>query len=467
MPYPVGKSEAEARPLHAEIEYDGDSTVLTRAALGDIRALMRIRERKDGWHLDRGGVRADGIAAALPAHPGIGIDGSLDRLNLDEWLALKSSGTAKGSTPVSDYLQTANLQLGSLQIFGYRFPDVRGVLRSTGAAWQVNVAGPNAQGELTIPGDAAAAQPLTVKLERLVIASDDRPGGQSGGGGDPRSWPNLQVAVQDFRYDDHAIGVVSLQATRVPNGIRIDSLTVVQDAARGEAHGQWVLTPDGERTEMSALIGSTDVAATLRALNYAPLMEAKRGEVTAELSWPGGFDRNFAARASGKVSVAVDSGQLLIVQPGAGRVLGLFSVGALPRRLALDFSDLTDKGLSFDAIHGDFELREGNAYTSNVLLRGPAAEIGIAGRVGLAARDYDQTAVVTGNLGASLPVAGVLAGGPAVGAALLLFSQVFKEPLKGMTRGYYRITGPWDNPVIERVDAAQGKDAAATAAGES
>ncbi|HEY5809463.1 MAG TPA: DUF3971 domain-containing protein, partial [Povalibacter sp.] len=153
VPYPVGKSEAEARPLHAEIEYDGDSTVLTRAALGDIRALMRIRERKDGWHLDRGGVRADGIAAALPAHPGIGIDGSLDRLNLDEWLALKSSGTAKGSTPVSDYLQTANLQLGSLQIFGYRFPDVRGVLRSTGAAWQVNVAGPNAQGELTIPGD--------------------------------------------------------------------------------------------------------------------------------------------------------------------------------------------------------------------------------------------------------------------------------------------------------------------------
>ena len=142
------------------------------------------------------------------------------------------------------------------------------------------------------------------------------------------------------------------------------------------------------------------------------------------------------------------------VQPGAGRVLGLFSVAALPRRLALDFKDLTEKGLAFDSVQGDFELRDGNAFTSNLLLRGPAAEIGIAGRTGLATRDYDQTAVVTGNLGASLPVAGALAGGPAVGAALLLFSQVFKEPLKGITRGYYRITGPWDNPTVERVDAS-------------
>ena len=112
-------------------------------------------------------------------------------------------------------------------------------------------------------------------------------------------------------------------------------------------------------------------------------------------------------------------------------MLGLFSIAALPRRLALDFSDLTEKGLAFDTVHGDFELRDGNAYTNNLLLRGPAAEIGIAGRTGLATRDYDQTAVVTGNLGASLPVAGALAGGPAVGAALLLFSQVFKEPLEG------------------------------------
>jgi uncharacterized protein YhdP len=196
------------------------------------------------------------------------------------------------------------------------------------------------------------------------------------------------------------------------------------------------------------------VAATLRALGYSDVLEAKHGEVHGDLKWPGGFDAKMLDRAAGSISVKAETGQLTAVQPGAGRVLGLFSVAALPRRLALDFKDLTDKGLAFDKVQGDFELRDGNAFTSNLLLRGPAAEIGIAGRTGIATHDYDQTAVVTGNLGASLPVAGALAGGPVVGAAVLLFSQIFKEPLKGVTRGYYRITGPWENPTVERVDAS-------------
>ena len=183
-------------------------------------------------------------------------------------------------------------------------------------------------------------------------------------------------------------------------------------------------------------------------------MEAKHGELHGDVSWNGGFDLDQLTHANGTIGVKAETGQLLAVQPGAGRVLGLFSVAALPRRLSLDFKDLTEKGLAFDSVHGDFELRDGNAYTSNLLLRGPAAEIGIAGRTGLATRDYDQTAVVTGNLGASPALAGALAGGPAVGAAVLLFSQIFKEPLKGITRGYYRITGPWDNPTVERVDAS-------------
>lgn len=459
LPYPVGKTQDESRSLRAELEYDGDDTLLARAALGDIRALIRVREGENGWRFDRGGVRADAVAAALPGHRGLRIEGDLDRLVLDDWFALK--GTAPSATRLSDYLHAANLRVGALQLYGYQFADVRGMLQAMDSGWRVDVAGPNAEGELTIPDDFSAAQPLTAKLERLVVT---RAGKQKtpSTGRDPRSWPNLQASIADFRIDNHAIGVVELQATRVATGIRVDSLTVVQQAVRGEAHGQWLITPDGERSEMSATVTSTDVAATLRALNYTPFMEAERGEISAELSWPGGFDSDFAARASGKVSVAAEAGQLLNLQPGAGRVLGLFSVAALPRRLALDFSDLTDKGLSFDKVHGDFELRDGNAYTSNLLLRGPAAEIGIAGRTGLGARDYDQTAVVTGNLGASLPVAGALAGGPAVGAALLLFSQVFKEPLKGIARGYYRITGPWDNPVVERVDAAEIKEAAAT-----
>jgi uncharacterized protein YhdP len=180
--------------------------------------------------------------------------------------------------------------------------------------------------------------------------------------------------------------------------------------------------------------------------------------VSARLIWLGPPEVSALDRLSGRLEISAVNGSLTSVEPGAGRVFGLMSLAHLPRRLALDFGDLTGEGLSYDTLRGTFQLTDGDAYTDNLTLRGSAAEIGIAGHTNLRLRTYDQTAIVTGQLGASLGVAGALAAGPAVGAALLLFSQIFKEPLKGATRGYYRITGSWDDPQLRRIDAREMKD---------
>ena len=95
-----------------------------------------------------------------------------------------------------------------------------------------------------------------------------------------------------------------------------------------------------------------------------------------DLTWLGAPTTAALAQVVGHVQLSLEKGQVIGLKPGAGRVLGFTSIAALPRRLALDFSDLTDKGLAFDSVHGDFDLRDGNAYTENVLLKGPAAEIG-------------------------------------------------------------------------------------------
>ncbi|MDY6945956.1 MAG: YhdP family protein [Pseudomonadota bacterium] len=466
LPEPLGKAVADERALQVALEID-DEQMLTRASYGDVRTLIRMRQANGGWVLDRGGVRADAVAPALPGHRGLRIEGRVQRFVLDDWLALRgdtaNSSAAKGddAKTLSDYLQAANVRVDDFQLFGYRFPDLRGVLQSTQSGWRVDVSGDNAAGQVLIPESFTGSQPLRATMEHLLINKVPRPEGaprnDADGDMDPRNLPNMQVYVSNLRIGTRAIGAVDLKAARVPQGIRFDNATILAESARVDAQGQWLNTVDGQHSTLAATIQSKDVAATLRALNYTPFIEAKLGAIKADLAWHGGYDGNILDHASGAISVEAETGQLVNLQPGAGRVLGLFSVGALPRRLALDFSDLTEKGLAFDTVRGDFELRDGNAYTSNLLLRGPAAEIGIAGRTGLGARDYDQTAVVTGNLGASLPVAGALAGGPVVGAAVLLFSQVFKEPLKGITRGYYRITGPWDEPVVERVDAADAK----------
>lgn len=458
LPEPVGKREDAERPFQVTLEADEDA-VLARSWLGDVRAIVRVARQNGEWGLDRGGIRADGNAPALPSHRGLRIEGAVEHFVLDDWLALKGDDTGSGEgKPLSDYLQAANVRVGTFELAGYQWSDVRGVLQATTGGWRVDVDGPGAAGQIVIPEQFGGTQPLRAALERLVLDKPESTGeGTAEDSSDPRKIPNLQVHVADLRVGMREFGTLDLKATRVPQGIRFDSATLDGASAHAEGQGEWIVTPEGQHTSLKATITSQDVRATLRALNYGDVIEAKLGELQGDVSWNGGFDLDRLTHATGTISVKAETGQLLAVQPGAGRVLGLFSVAALPRRLALDFKDLTEKGLAFDSVHGDFELRDGNAYTSNLLLRGPAAEIGIAGRTGLATRDYDQTAVVTGNLGASLPVAGALAGGPVVGAAVLLFSQVFKEPLKGITRGYYRITGPWENPTVERVDASQIK----------
>jgi uncharacterized protein YhdP len=171
------------------------------------------------------------------------------------------------------------------------------------------------------------------------------------------------------------------------------------------------------------------------------------------MSWSGGPRGDFLDVLDGNVQVRFEDGQLEEVEPGAGRIFGLMSFLALPRRLSLDFSDVFNKGFGFDSIAGTFRLEDGTAYTCDLSLEGPAADIGIVGRASLTAREYEQVAVVSAEVGATLPIVGAVVGGPPGAAAMLIFSQIFKKPLQEMSQVYYGIEGSWDDPTIDATNA--------------
>jgi uncharacterized protein YhdP len=278
---------------------------------------------------------------------------------------------------------------------------------------------------------------------------------------DPRTFPAVYFHAKELILSERQFGDVTATLAKQADGVGLKSLSVTAPTFAVSAQGE-LRAKDAGVSRIKGTLTSTDVQGTLKDLGYEDVIQARSGKMEFDLTWLGAPTAAALAQVIGHVQLTLEKGQVTGLKPGAGRVLGLASIAALPRRLALDFSDLTDKGLAFDSVHGDFDLRDGNAYTENVLLKGPAAEIGLIGRVGLKNKDYDQTAVVTGSVGNSLsiPVASALVGGPVVGAAVLLFTQVFKQPLKGLARGYYRITGSWDNPTVERIKSA---DAAAAA----
>jgi uncharacterized protein YhdP len=319
------------------------------------------------------------------------------------------------------------------------------------------VTGPAASGHLVVPYAFPGEVPMQLDLDRLHFGERLARDGD-GADPDPRKLPAIRLNLRDFVFDGRRFGHVQAELSRGTAGMTLNQFTMTHASFKAEGRGSWLVREQRAECRLEFTVDSGDVQGFMGAMQFGSLVEAKHGRMSATLRWPGPPDVKALGRLSGRLEMAAENGSLTSVEPGAGRVFGLMSLAHLPRRLALDFGDLTGEGLAFDTLRGTFQLTDGEAYTDNLTLRGSAAEIGIAGRTSLRHRTYDQTAVVTGQLGASLGVAGALAGGPAVGAALLLFSQIFKEPLKGVTRGYYRITGSWDDPQVKRVDAREMKD---------
>lgn len=464
LPAPVNKVANSTRTLHIDADLRSNDMQL-RGALGDLRGLVRLQQANDSWRFDRAGLRADAIAAALPSHTGLRVEGRIPEFALAEWLKLGNSNAEaavanSNATHVQDILRAANVNIDHLHVYGFDLQDVRGLLQATDIGWRIDVAGEQASGQVLVPYEFAGGRTLTLDMDTLKLAAtpaSDQNAKRPASTLDPRDLPSLRADIKHFQYGDHNFGALQLNGVRTAQGLQVNTLNISGDSFSGVGNGSWLQVGNAQQGALALTLESSDLRATMQQFNYADFIAAKNGKLIANLRWPGGLDEDVLGRASGSLELQVNEGQLLNVQPGAGRVLGLLSVAALPRRLGLDFRDITDKGLAFDNIHADFVVQNGDARTQNLLLRGPTAEIGIAGRMGLGAHDYDQTAVVTGDVSNALPLAGVAAGGPVVGAALLLFTQIFKEPLKGVARAYYHIGGSWDDPQVERIDSNAGK----------
>ena len=149
------------------------------------------------------------------------------------------------------------------------------------------------------------------------------------------------------------------------------------------------------------------------------------------------------------MGVHSSEGRLTQVERGIiGRLFGLFAIPSLPRRLILDFSDLFENGFEYDLAEGSFALENGNAFTDDLFMESETARVEGVGRTGLVNEDYDKVVTITPRISSSLPLAPIWAVQKILDRDLL--DNVFSYQ--------YRVTGAWDEPVIElvRTDERRG-----------
>jgi uncharacterized protein (TIGR02099 family) len=473
LPAPLTKPAEAAMPTSVAVQWPASGGAEIRGNLGTVlRGAVMLDLDSNGPNLGRAAVAFGGADPAFSDAQAINVGGDIGELDLAGWLKILGTSSAAGAPapknphPLTAYFREATFAVHKIDYLGLSFMDVSVAISAANGGWRIRADGPNVVGSISLPAAQDPSAPWDLEFERLKFADDSaNPAGgaeQSASTDqtiDPGSIPPMEFHAAELTWDDRRFGEVRATLQKLDDGVSLTQLTATSTTWSANASGEW-RGRDGGTSRIRGTITSTDVGETLKELGFAPVLQAKTGHVEFDMTWAGAPSGDALAAATGRVQVSLEKGQIVGLKPGAGRVLGLASVAELPRRLALDFSDLTDKGFAFDTARGHFDLRSGSAYTDDVVVKGPAAEIGLIGSVGLKNHDYDQTAVVTGNVSNTLPLA-AFAAGPVVGGAVLLFTQVFKQPLKGLVRGYYRITGNWDNPTVERIKSADAPAAVA------
>lgn len=445
LPAPFTKTVDEKRALKVSWIPGEESRYPFDVHYADI-ADMRLLLAGNGRDLRKAHVQLEDGVLQLPEQDEIHVSGRVTGLDLGRWITVFSSPSGKQgkAPPLSVDLAVENFYLAGMQVRNIqaqsKLPD----------PWYFSVQGEGAKGWVRwIFADKGIPARVKANLEYLIVdrqaadAADD-----SSSPVHPQSLPEMNLSVTDLNWNQRDLGKLRVVAKRIPQGLRFETLEMDSKAIVLNGYGSWLENDDRQNTRFFATVHGGELGELVQLLSTGSTVKGGALEGNLHFSWPGSPADFNLATLEADIRLGAKDGRLVSVdEGGAGKLLSLFSLNSLQRRLTLDFRDVFKEGFSFDKMKGHFVVMDGDAFTNNFTIEGSSANIEISGRTGLVAHDYDQLVIVTPQVSSTLPIAGVIAGGPAVGAAVFLADKLVGDKFNRMTQVRYQVSGGWDDPV--------------------
>jgi len=449
LPAPLAKTAAESVPFRIERNMLGPQQDRVLLSYGNIVSMNLVRTREGPrFAIERGTVTFGGPAPA-PERPGIAVSGTLAAFDLDQWRAALSA--AKEDTRFD--VASINVKLGTLDAFGRRFHDTAVNARDQGGAWVASVSGRELNGEVTWRAQGKGR--LVARMKDLKI-----PAGNAGSAGahpavaadksrvlEP---PALDLVVENFQMRDMNLGKLELLA--VPDGRdwRIEKLALSNPDATLTADGLWQAQLSQPRTQFNVKLEVHDIGKLFTRLGYPEGVRRGTAKLDGSVAWSGAPYEIDYPSLTGNLVLEANNGQFVKVDPGIGKLLGILSLQALPRRITLDFKDVFSDGFAFDEILATVKINKGVAATENFRMQGPPARIQMSGEVDLARESQKLRVRVTPAVGASVATLIGFAN-PLVGLGSFLASTIFDDPLGKLVSYQYDVTGTWSDPQVAKV----------------
>jgi uncharacterized protein (TIGR02099 family) len=429
----------------------------------------RFDRTNDGKHstIERGRVQLGGGVAGEPEQLGVWISGSLDKVDIDDWLLLsgRRSGSAVGNI---DYtIGGAEVNLAEVDVFDRKFHDLALRAVPQGGAMQLTLAGREIEGSANWSPQGKGR--LTARLKKLIVpAAETKPStspdktdeaeklnkrNKPMGDDDTPDLPAVDVIADYFQLATKRLGRLELRATPQERDWRIDQLKISNADGELTVDGVWQSWLTHPRTRVSLNWNIKDMGKTLVRLGHSQGMRGGVAKLAGSLSWTGSPQQFDVPSLSGNLAVYMTKGQFMKMEPGIAKLLGILSLQALPRRITLDFRDVFSDGFAFDDLIGSLKIERGAANVEGFRMRGPSAQVAMSGVVDLARETQDLQVKVRPQLSTGVAIVGAIAAGPIVGIAAWVAQKLLKDPFDELVSFHYKVTGTWTDPVVTKVGA--------------
>ena len=454
LPHPFTKQAAELREFRLLAVPGQENRYPVKISYGKhINAAVVPVANKSGIH--KANIRFGGGIARLPDRQEIHLSGRLEELDLGRWVSLFSANRG------DDYkvpALTVDLAVGKFLLAGKQVEDISAESRMPDP-WHFQVRGEGASGWVRwVFADRAKPAKVLANLQRLVLMSQEASqDSESRALVQPNTLPEMDISIDSLNWSQRELGSIKLIGTRSRYGISFETLQMQSKALGFKGQGAWLNIGGKQSTRFNAAIDGGELGELADLLGTGSAIKGGKlsGDIVA--NWPGSPADFSPATVEAEFDLRAEEGRLVSVDKGgAGKLLSLFSLNSLQRRLTLDFTDVFKEGFSFDKMQGHFVVTEGNAFTDDFTIKGTSATIEVSGRTGLVAQDYDQRVTVIPQVSSTLPIAGAIAGGPVVGAAVFLADKLVGDKFNRITRVRYQVSGSWDDPVYTKLEQKSG-----------
>ena len=437
-------------PLSETVNEVMNQFTLTGDVTGDMKLVVPLDERESILDIDlvldknhlttlNGGVVVEDYTSKLAFH--------------NDEITATGAGNIRGM-PFDIYINPDNRGDDNESTFGVELSDNSGlevyITKRLNQSWRARVESESIKGNVEVVLNEGGNP--SVKLLGLQVTTLDAIKGEWDI--TPNDFPSMYLSAQGVYIDENVLPNFSAELLSQDNMLTISNLQFDGVGVGDEMlsfNGFWV---DG-RTGLYANAKGNGLAEFLQKLKVKEKVAGGEFDFDIRLfcectPW----NMNYQD-VTGYVAMKVKKGVFTEKDPNIGRILSLLNIKSIAKRLKLDVGDVTKEGFVYEDIDARILISNALAKIDKFELNATSGVIRLTGHSHIINEEYEMMAKVSPAVGDAVPAATALAGGGAIGLGVWLIDEALFEGklidkiVDKVVDIEYKITGPWDNPVIE------------------